>query len=140
VKELIKRILIEERGEDLSKTIENLIRISIDEYEGYVCDVEAHQNVLNPKKYSVKIIFVKSRLWPTNYALEAKVMNQIYDKIYDYMNLSVDLVSVAVKNCGTRKEVQNESELTERCWKGYTQKGMKTMFGKRYPNCVKKTK
>ena len=30
-----------------------------------------------------------------------------------------------------------ETELTERCWKGYTQKGMKTMFGKRYPNCVK---
>jgi hypothetical protein len=38
------------------------------------------------------------------------------------------------------KEEQNESELTEKCWKGYTQKGMKTMFGKRYPNCVKKTK
>jgi hypothetical protein len=30
-----------------------------------------------------------------------------------------------------------ENELTERCWKGYTQKGMKTMFGKKYPNCVK---
>ena len=26
---------------------------------------------------------------------------------------------------------------TERCWKGYTQKGMKKMFGKMYPNCVK---
>jgi hypothetical protein len=38
------------------------------------------------------------------------------------------------------KEEQNESEITERCWKGYTQKGMKTMFGKRYPNCVKKKK
>jgi hypothetical protein len=38
------------------------------------------------------------------------------------------------------RQEQNESELTERCWKGYTQKGMKTMFGKRYPNCVKKTK
>jgi len=36
------------------------------------------------------------------------------------------------------KQEQNESEITERCWKGYTQKGMKTMFGKRYPNCVKK--
>ena len=24
-----------------------------------------------------------------------------------------------------------------RCWKGYTKKGMKTMFGKRVPNCVK---
>jgi uncharacterized protein (DUF2237 family) len=32
---------------------------------------------------------------------------------------------------------QTEGEITERCWKGYTQKGMKTMFGKRYPNCVK---
>jgi hypothetical protein len=40
----------------------------------------------------------------------------------------------------TKKGEQNESELTEKCWKGYTQKGMKTMFGKRYPNCVKKTK
>ena len=30
-------------------------------------------------------------------------------------------------------------EVTEgtRCWKGYTKKGMKTMFGKRVPNCVK---
>jgi hypothetical protein len=27
--------------------------------------------------------------------------------------------------------------LNEKCWKGYTQKGMKTMFGKKYPNCVK---
>ena len=28
--------------------------------------------------------------------------------------------------------------LDEKCWKGYEKKGMKTMFGKRYPNCVKK--
>ena len=42
---------------------------------------------------------------------------------------------------GKRKNSEmKEGELTERCWKGYTQKGMKTMFGKRYPNCVKKTK
>ena len=34
----------------------------------------------------------------------------------------------------------SKKELTEKCWTGYTQKGMKTMFGKRYPNCVKKTK
>jgi hypothetical protein len=40
---------------------------------------------------------------------------------------------------GNQQEMK-EGELTERCWKGYTQKGMKTMFGKRYPNCVKKTK
>ena len=27
-------------------------------------------------------------------------------------------------------------DITEKCWKGYKKKGMKTMFGKRYPNCV----
>jgi len=30
--------------------------------------------------------------------------------------------------------------LDEKCWPGYEKKGMKTMFGKRYPNCVKKKK
>jgi len=30
--------------------------------------------------------------------------------------------------------------IDEKCWPGYKKKGMKTMFGKRYPNCVKKTK
>ena len=39
-----------------------------------------------------------------------------------------------------KQEEMKEGELTEKCWPGYTQKGMKTMFGKRYPNCVKKTK
>jgi hypothetical protein len=28
--------------------------------------------------------------------------------------------------------------ITEKCWKGYEKRGMKTMFGKRVPNCVKK--
>ncbi len=37
----------------------------------------------------------------------------------------------------TKKE-ETEYELDEKCWKGYKKKGMKTMFGKRYPNCVKK--
>ena len=43
------------------------------------------------------------------------------------------------KEASKRKtQEMKEEELMERCWKGYTQKGMKTMFGKRYPNCVKK--
>ena len=41
--------------------------------------------------------------------------------------------------CWNENQLQ-EVELTEKCWPGYTQKGMKTMFGKRYPNCVKKKK
>ena len=63
------------------------------------------------------------------------------DFIYDYVK---DSYGEKLKNyfnnmCNERVET-NESEITEKCWKGYTQKGMKTMFGKKYPNCVKKTK
>ena len=32
------------------------------------------------------------------------------------------------------------NNLDEACWKGYHKDGMKTMFGKRYPNCVKNKK
>ena len=44
---------------------------------------------------------------------------------------------------GGRKIKENSESvnwLYEKCWKGYEKKGMKTMFGKRYPNCVKKKK
>ena len=37
-------------------------------------------------------------------------------------------------------KVKEKKKVDEACWKGYEKKGMKTMFGKRYPNCVKKTK
>jgi len=37
-------------------------------------------------------------------------------------------------------EEELEKVLLEKCWPGYEKKGMKTMFGKRYPNCVKKSK
>ena len=37
-----------------------------------------------------------------------------------------------------KKKGMKEENLDEKCWKGYEKKGMKTMFGKRYPNCVKK--
>ena len=33
-----------------------------------------------------------------------------------------------------------EELLNEKCWPGYEKKGMKKMFGKMYPNCVKKSK
>lgn len=33
---------------------------------------------------------------------------------------------------------QNQYLLNEKCWAGYKKDGFKTMFGKKYPNCVKK--
>ena len=69
-----------------------------------------------------------------------------WSSIYHYMvnyledKYSKELLTYYDNNCNSNKIETNESELTEKCWPGYTQKGMKTMFGKRYPNCVKKTK
>jgi hypothetical protein len=54
-----------------------------------------------------------------NFFLERKIENNYFFK----------------KNLNEQKDILNE-----KCWKGYTQKGMKTMFGKQYPNCVKKLK
>jgi hypothetical protein len=54
------------------------------------------------------------------------------------MKYEEPLVKYVKEKLKSDKEEMTEAELTEKCWKGYTQKGMKTMFGKRYPNCVKK--
>jgi hypothetical protein len=59
---------------------------------------------------------------------------------YTWEKYGKEVLDYYKDNCNSNKMETNESELTERCWAGYTQKGMKTMFGKRYPNCVKKKK
>ena len=72
---------------------------------------------------------------PTSPATSKAATNAKYFfKIYP-LKLKIDLDEFA-----SEKNEMKEGELTEKCWPGYTQKGMKTMFGKRYPNCVKKTK
>ena len=73
---------------------------------------------------------VKSRysVWPSAYASGALVKCR----------------KVGAANWGnSKKEEFDPTDLSfqsfmEKCWKGYEKKGMKTMFGKRYPNCVKK--
>ena len=60
----------------------------------------------------------------------------IYDYLDEHKRNDINDYYNDVWSYNVDEEI-NESELTERCWKGYTQKGMKTMFGKRYPNCVK---
>ena len=46
-------------------------------------------------------------------------------------------IAIAMKKA--HKKPKHES-IDEACWKGYHKDGMKTMFGKRYPNCVKNKK
>ncbi len=72
---------------------------------------------------------VKSRysVWPSAYASGALVKCR----------------KVGAANWGNKSEETEMNPISfqqfqEKCWKGYEKKGMKTMFGKRYPNCVKK--
>ena len=91
---------------------------------------------------------VKSRysVWPSAYASGALVKcrkkgaanwgnstkKEEMEGFYDLPELTETQIA-ALKYAGYEVEVINEA-----CWKGYEKKGMKTMFGKRYPNCVKK--
>jgi len=47
-------------------------------------------------------------------------------------------IAIAMKKA--HKKPRTEDQVDEACWKGYHKDGMKTMFGKRYPNCVKNKK
>jgi len=67
---------------------------------------------------------VKSRydVWPSAYASGALVKCR----------------KAGAKNWGNKSESLSLDVTSEACWSGYEKKGMKTMFGKKYPNCVKK--
>lgn len=51
-----------------------------------------------------------------------------------------EAASVYRKFINSMKKKTDESQIDEACWKGYHKEGMKTMFGKKYPNCVKNKK
>jgi hypothetical protein len=66
-------------------------------------------------------------------------IDPVNDKNTKDVRITFDFLNLGDSQLKTKNGL-NETELNERCWSGYTQKGMKTMFGKRYPNCVKKKK
>ena len=98
---------------------------------------------------------VKSRydVWPSAYASGALVKcRKVGAKNWGNKSKKEGFASDAQRRAafasgykakGKKKKKENVQEvkvwsLDEKCWKGYEKKGMKTMFGKRYPNCVKK--
>ena len=101
---------------------------------------------------------VKSRysVWPSAYASGALVKcrkvgaknwgNKTKNESVDYSNWRDDFVATnyetidLIKADPIQVPPSNLQKIEEKCWTGYEKKGMKTMFGKRYPNCVKKKK
>ena len=89
------------------------ILIFVDDDGKFISIIDGHHRAQKAVKHKLKTI--KAKLIPIN------SLPKDIKKVFNHLKI----------------QEQNESEITERCWKGYTQKGMKTMFGKKYPNCVK---
>lgn len=86
-----------------------------------ICGGELVSEALMNEKRDACYYKVKSRykVWPSAYASGALVKCR----------------KKGAKNWGNKSE--GFEEVDEACWKGYHKDGMKTMFGKKYPNCVK---
>ena len=159
LRETIKKLLREEMDgkskKDYSKVIEQLLESLIERKKHIICDIEVtapwNRETIEPGKsfedYKVLITFIGgfgTKYFPITQSVHIiydKIIDEIWQTIYGFMGFPVDIYTKKVESCeNIEKGKIKEGELTERCWKGYTQKGMKTMFGKRYPNCVKKKK
>ncbi len=143
MRNLIRRILREERNVDYTRLIQKLVdRTIVSKYPDDICkiEVEGYTENVNYPRYWVSVIFKVSLNHLTVHDLAKNIMDEVYSTVNNYFEISPRMRSAFVRNCDEDTTDLFEGELTERCWKGYTQKGMKTMFGKRYPNCVKKKK
>ena len=142
MRNLIRKILHEETKKDLTKYIQRLLDNTVmSKYPEDICKIEVEgytENVRYPR-YWVSVIFKVSHNHLTS-DLARDIMDEVYSTVNNYFEIPPRMRSAFVRNCDEDTIDLFEGELTERCWKGYTQKGMKTMFGKRYPNCVKKKK
>lgn len=137
----IKKVLFEEKEDNKVNLVKSLIYGMFDEVTSI--DVSEYDG-----KPSLDIYFDSNdpaaniESWFDEHISE-KIMEYTGNNIivlpswtfnWDGRKNNVDIYINTIKNWN---DINEEKELNERCWKGYTQKGMKTMFGKRYPNCVK---
>ena len=69
---------------------------------------------------------------------DLELVSEIVDILED--GIVIELDDYAIDVLQSNNVLMHEGEIEEgtRCWKGYEKKGMKTHFGKRVPNCVKK--
>ena len=143
-KEEMDKYLEKLRDEDTKKRVNESVnhwfkrRFDIDELNDLVKDVKdqiEEGESLDTAIYDTVRQFIATKRF--NDIDNTGTEQQYWDS---YLVYEKPLVKYVKEKLKSGKKEMKEGELTEKCWKGYTQKGMKTMFGKRYPNCVKKTK
>jgi hypothetical protein len=127
-----KIVGFEKESTNRGRAEKSRLRKEINDYVGGVLDeVIGEENTVNElslKKLEAAIKELKKKM-------KKKTNKRDKDHLERLMKVYNDM--------GGRKIKENNESLNwlyEKCWKGYEKKGMKTMFGKRYPNCVKKKK
>lgn len=65
-------------------------------------------------------------------------MALIVDADYKVLDNDTDIVDLMQQFTAQEIDPSIVETIVEKCWKGYEKKGMKTHWGKRVPNCVKK--
>lgn len=113
MRQLIKRILREETQKSLSLKIEELLMPIVLRNKDYVCDVHVFQDVMNPKKYSMSIIFIGghgSKHFPHTQAhtnKEEDITIEMLKKVHDYLNIVPEVGFRIVKECGKTKKIED---------------------------------
>ena len=145
IKQHIKKVLTEEKGDDKVNLAKSLIYDLFDE----VSHVEqskfknkpllfvyfdSDKTAVNVESWFDKLISKTIMEYTGDHVVVCPYWAERFDY---YKTADIYISSLKLKHDNSENVMKEEKELNERCWKGYTQKGMKTMFGKRYPNCVK---
>ena len=105
-----------------------------------VMDVDLYHQVKDKKEMIKGLKKVKS-----NVAKIKSLHKSIFDKVLSDIDKTYKTFETTIQKriqiSESKKENIKETKvwsLDEKCWKGYEKKGNKKMFGKTYPNCVKK--
>ena len=130
-----KIVGFESQSKNRGRAEKSRLKKEINDYVGGVLDEMVNEgntvNELSLKKLEAAIIELKKKIKKQGRVTNARDEDHLERlmKVYNDM--------------GGRKIKENSESLNwlyEKCWKGYEKKGMKKMFGKMYPNCVKKKK
>lgn len=129
LKETIIKVLKEEKSKrDLSYVIKELVQFIIEDNKDILCDIE----VVPPwyiktidghlsNMYKLTFIFIggyDTKFWPRSMAIrdkEAKIMNDTWDLVYNFLGESVHMYSKLIKNCeqNINKKEDSVMSLTE---------------------------
>lgn len=133
MRDLIRKILREERNVDYTRLIQKLVDSAIvSKYPDDICKIEVEGNTKNVQypRYWVSVIFKVSLNHLTVSDLARNIMDEIYTTVNDYFGIPPQMRSAFVRNC--EEDTTDIFEVTEysRTLKNARQQGVGLKFPK----------